>query len=878
MKVANGKCIRRLSIQSMRAARVRNRVAVAAIALTTLLFTALFTIAMSMVSSFEESNFRMVGGYAHGGFKYLTQEQFEALKDDPLIREYGMRRILGMAEEEPFQKSHVEISYSDPNTAKWMFLEPTQGRLPQENTNEAATDTRILSLLGITPELGTEFTLTFTVDGVETTQRFTLCGWWEYDEAIVANHVLIPESRVNAVFAELGLELQDGGLWGSWNMDVMLRSPAHIETDLLTILGNHGYQAQEEGDNYIGIGVNWGYVSAQLSDSMDFGTILSLAAMLLLIVFTGYLVIYNVFRISVSNDIRAYGLLKTIGTTGRQLRRIVRIQAFLLSAVGIPIGLLAGYGVGALLTPVILDTFEGITTDSLSQSPWIFVGSTLFSLVTVALSCRKPSKLAARVSPIEALRYTESGGGKRKRRAGRGASVYKMAFANLGRSKGKTAVTVLSLSLAVVLLEITFTFTNGFDMDKYLRDMTVDFIVADARYFQTRALFHAALALPEEVIDAVSAQGGIARGGRTYGDCGSVGELLTEERFRKAYGYWGAQMQEGRLAWAERTEDGRLNTDVALYGMEDFCLEQLTVLEGDTAKLSGEGNYIAAVYLADDYDNPIAETHWAQVGDKVTLRYTEEYEYYNPDTGAVYAEDEDLSMKPYRMRSVRYRDVEYEVAALVMISGKLNYRYYGDEQYVLGAQAFIRDTGTDAVLHYSFDMQEGGEDAMEEYLADFTGGVSSRYDYESKKFYEGEFEGLRSMFVILGGTLSFIVGLVGVLNFLNAVLTGITTRHREFAVLQAVGMTGRQLKTMLAVEGLFYALGSVALSLILCMAVQPLISNVLGEMFWFFTYRFTITPIIAVTPFFIVLGVALPLALYRFAARRSIVERIREAE
>ena len=48
-------------------------------------------------------------------------------------------------------------------------------------------------------EIGAEFTVTFHVDGHETTQTFILCGWWEYDEAIVTNHVLLPESRVDAL-------------------------------------------------------------------------------------------------------------------------------------------------------------------------------------------------------------------------------------------------------------------------------------------------------------------------------------------------------------------------------------------------------------------------------------------------------------------------------------------------------------------------------------------------------------------------------------------------------------------------------------------------------------------------------------------------------
>ena len=89
MKVSNGKCIRTLSHRSLRANRTRNIVAVLAIALTTVLFTSLFTIAMSINDGIQQNNFRQVGGFSHGGFKYLTEEQFDQLKDDPSHRSVG---------------------------------------------------------------------------------------------------------------------------------------------------------------------------------------------------------------------------------------------------------------------------------------------------------------------------------------------------------------------------------------------------------------------------------------------------------------------------------------------------------------------------------------------------------------------------------------------------------------------------------------------------------------------------------------------------------------------------------------------------------------------------------------------------------------------
>lgn len=139
---------------------------------------------------------------------------------------------------------------------------------------------------------------------------------------------------------------------GSYNLDVMFDNAVNISEKMDTVLANYGYQDQSRTeDGYISTGVNWGYTATSLFSEMDAGTILSILCILVLILFTGYLIIYNVFQISVTNDIRFYGLLKTIGTTSRQIRRIVRQQALLLSIFGIPLGLIVGYGVGGAAHP-----------------------------------------------------------------------------------------------------------------------------------------------------------------------------------------------------------------------------------------------------------------------------------------------------------------------------------------------------------------------------------------------------------------------------------------------------------------------------------------------------------------------------------------------
>lgn len=888
--VSNKRCIRRLGFRALRAARSRNIVAVLAIALTTVLFTSLFTIAASINYSYQQENFRRAGADIHGTFKDITWEQAQLLRDDPLIVESCARMYLGMPADPPFNKAHVEVSYLEPQGAAHYFCTPEVGNLPAEGTREAAADTRILGLLGVEPEPGAEFTISFYIDENTPSRRlvtrtYTLSGWWEYDSASIASHLLVPRSEAEEIAALSSKEA--GSMTGVWTLDVMFKNALNIQENLLAVLEHHGFQDPEiAGTDPIGIGVNWGYTGVRFSGALSAGELLAIAALVLLIIFTGYLIIYNVFQISVTNDIRFYGMLKAIGATGKQLKRIIRRQALLLSAAGIPLGLLLGFFIGNRLTPVIMAQLS-YTRTFVSFDPRIFLGAAAFSLLTVFLSCARPGRMAARVSPVEALHYTEGGNvpkKKTRRKTGGGASLPRMAWANLSRSRGKTAVTVISLTLAVVLACLTYTFSIGFDLDKYLAgSVASDFIVAHTDYFQSHFYGSSAHEVSEDILSAVGAQSGITDSGRVYG-CAPENLLqpVSEAWYRQNWErYAEPDIAEMAVQSAEHLPDGRLLSPAMLYGMEAFPLSLLTVAEGDLAPLSDPAqNAIAAVCVTED-GAVLPDSAWAHVGDTVSLRFVEDWVWYYTDTGEDIAPDEDADpSRPMSRRATGWRAADYTVCAVVAVPQALSYRYItaGSDSYVLGAGRFLQDTGAGTVMAWACNTTDEANAALESFLARYTQTVQPEYDYESKATYTAEFRGLQRMFLVLGGTLSFIIGLVGVLNFVNAILTGILTRKREFAALQAIGMTGKQLKTMLVCEGLYYTLFALFLALALTLAAIPLMRYPIAGLFWFFTYRFTAAPILLLAPVFAVLGAAAPLAVYRFVARLSIVERLREAE
>ncbi len=886
IRVNNQKVIGRLSRKTLKANRFRNGMAVFAIMLTTLLFSALFTIAGTMVRTSEGETFRQAGGDMHGTFKDVTLEEKEILKKDPMIVKAGERLFLGMADGEAFRKVHGELSYMDDVCAEGSFCLPKQGRLPEEGTKEIACDSRILECLGITPRIGEPVTITYNVGNAnkkQITDTFTLCGWWDYDFANTASMALLPKSYVNEIAEEYPRE-DESDFIGKWDLNIYLKSSMHIEEDMKQILASHGYQTENsKEENYIGIGVNWGYAGAQMAANIDAGMVFTIAVMLVLIILTGYLIIYNIFQISVSSDIHSYGLLKTIGATGRQIRRMIRRQVLLLSAVGIPFGIVFGYLAGRMLAPIAILSINDHRSVSIVTSPWIFIGAAVFSLITVLLSCRKPGRIAAKVSPVEAVSYTDVSVGKKQMKRGvSGGKTFRMAIANLGRNKKKTLLVVLSLSLAVVLFQGTYLFACGFDMDKYLEKFVIsDFILGDATYFQVSRLFSGETALPEEEIERIQEGGEITESGRIYGLYSEAYDFVSEERYRGKYeGVMDEEVVEEMVEGAMKDSKGNFADEINLYGMEDFPLSQVKVIDGDLKDLYDPNqNAIAAVYQTDDYSHPIEGSNWAKTGDEVTIRYVYEWKYRNPDTGEKISEEKwETYDGEFIAEPVRFEDITYRVAACVMIKNPMTFRMFRNDDFVLNAEVFMRDSKTADVMAYMFNTTEESNGSMDDFLKNYTENISPLLDYESKEAYSSEFEGYRNMFLLMGGALSFVIGLVGVLNFLNAILTGIHSRRREFAILQSIGMTKRQLKQMLICEGLLYVGFTAALSLILSFAAGSALAKMIENLMWFFTYRFRVLPLLLVIPVFVLLGILLPLLSYRNVEKQSIVERLRESE
>lgn len=826
MRFANNNkaIINKLTRKSVKANKLRNIFAIIAIALTTVLFTSLFTIGMSMIESIEQQSMRQVGGYAHGTFKGLTAEEFNNVKDHPLIKKLGYSIMVSMGENKEFLKHHTEIRYATGTQAKMWFCSPTNGKLPQ-NENEIATDTTVLDLLGIPHKIGEKITIEYYIGKHKLSTEFVLSGFWEGDEVSPGSMVFVSREFIDRKLANMKIDRasEKGMETGLIYADVMFKNSLNIEQDMEKVLKDSGYSNDRNAPNFIATGVNWAYMSTNFE--IDPSTVIAVLGASLLIIFTGYLIIYNIFQISVIKDIRFYGLLKTIGTTSKQIKKIIKRQALLLSIIGIPIGLVIGYIIGNILSPIIMST-ASFRTSYISFHPAIFIGATIFSLITVFISCRKPVRIASKVSPVEATRYVDvTIQGKTHKKSFNGGKVYRMAFSNILRNRRKAAVVIISISLSLVLLNSVFTFTNGFDMDRAVNKYVItDFMTGNANYFNDLKCFTSdADVVSEQMINTISRLDGIENSGRIYYN----------------------------LQYADTWMDSK-ETRIQLYGMEDFPLSRLNIFEGkvDLEKLK-TGNYIIEGVSSDDNGNIRYETSKFHIGDKVTVTFennvTKVYE--------IMAKAEDK----YNM-SVRYS-------------------FGGDScTMYLPAGEFVSQIKNPLTMSYVFDVENKYIERTERFLQDYTNKIEPQMDYESKRKFVDEFKSLQNMFLLVGGTLSFIIGIIGILNFINAILTSIISRRREFAMLQSIGMTNKQLNRMLILEGLFYALATIVNSILFSSLLSIVVVRPIGSSLWFYNYKFVILPILIISPILLLVSIFVPCVSYISVKKQTIVERLREAE
>ena len=856
-----------LARRSLSAGRIRNLIAVLAIALTAVLFTSVTTIGLGTYESLTLSMQLLKGSKSDGDFRNMTAEQFKALSDADFIREYGLRMPVGFLTNT--DRHNIELDVMDETEAELLFCNPSHGSMPQ-SADEIVTSDLALRDLGAEPKVGGTVTIEFTAHGKDYSMDMVVSGWYEATNDQTSTMV------AGTAFREANPDLfrytyqNDREIAGTYWSDIIASGTVGLLDNMKNWSRSVGGDPEDmEAPNYLP-----GIVNEMTNQSIDPSILAMGTVFVILFIFCGYLLIYNVFDIAVMQDIRRYGLYRTIGMSRNQVKRLINRQALWLSCIGIPLGLIIGFFIGRATLPTVMETFSTEYKNiavNVTPSPIIFIGAALLAALTVFVSTRKPVRKAANIPPIEAFRYVESDTARRStRRSAPGASLPRLAWSNLGRSRRRTAFIIVSLMLCVVLLNCVGTAAQSVDVEKQVDYMIrTDYSVVNAVSTNGQKGFTSREeGLSQETMDAIASQPGVTDAGAVYKntkedtnvtyDFGIIPTL--DPTVEEETGLTSAATEDGFSF--NLGEDGRPICNV--YGLSETAVARMDLRDGETdphalyRKMEQKEGLLVGVDV-DRSDMSIQKVlDFVDIGDTVT----------------VYKNGEPLLELPVLAKAALNGDDEeigYTAAGTFKIGGDGIYIYLPSDIY-----EEIYDEPV--VYKYAFNVEESQRDNMTAFLTDYMENTDPTIDFLTADSARESAEATQSMISFVGGLVGIIFGVIGVLNLINTVVTTILTRRHEFATMRSIGMTQKQLTEMMVFEGLFYALGACILGLVFSLILGfTLVKGLVGGI-WYFTFHFTILPALITCAVLVITGLIVPALALKFFNKGSIVEQLRISE
>ena len=836
MKNNNQEVMRRLSMRSLKNNRMRNTFAIAAIALTCMLFTTLAAMGTGISDAMQESTMREVGGRFHAGLKAATAEQMEKTVSDSRVKDYTWNIFISVAENLNKRQYEIRMPQGEEELEN-SFIKLEQGTMPQKE-EDIIVDTYVLDELRLPHKLGGEIPLEFTFHGKKITRTFRVCGWYEGNRLGHASELYVSEAFWNQLKGKLTdrdfkkwakENPQDTGV-GLYSVGLYFESPKNSEETVRSVIREAGYYPNGEDEGYsweesLDYGVNWAYMQNRAENS-DPLTIVVLCSVFVIILLAGYLIIYNIFYISVFQDIRFYGLLKIVGTTKKQIRSMIRRQALIL-----------------------------------------------FALITVFISCRKPGKIAGSVSPIEAIRYTEGNRSRKKnKKSETGAQIHRMALSNLGRSRKKTALVLVSLSMSTILLCMVLTGVGSFRVDAYLEQRLLgDVLLASTNIVGNGAVRVVDYELDKDYVKLADSQPGVISKNELWQVYG-VADIFMDE---KALNRYRKYQEEGKLRQDEwgmeviHNAKEKQQLDTRIYAYDEAVLPKLKVLKGelDLQKFA-QGGYVLLTDIIGDYT---AGASVYEPGEKLKVLEASE------DSDFIETKDENGNSTGGYWENLK--ETEYEVMAIVEIPASMTDQSYpvNGVQVVLPKQD-VQNSLDSWCFGISYEVEKEYLEQFTQAVKDYSENVNKNMGYLTKSSLEEGFQTMIGSIRMIGIALSAVIAFIGILNFINSIITGILARKHEFAVLCSIGMTEQQLKRMILEESLYYVLISGIISVALGTALSRIILLALNNVIMFFAYRPNFLAFVIMLPLFLVLAALVPYLAYNRMKKESIVERLRNTE
>lgn len=863
------KVLNELSVKDLKLNKKRSIVIIIGIILSTALICGVAGLITSFQKTFVETAKSNNGNY-HTIFYNVPKDELKYIEENREIKDYYLSEELGYSylsnvktstSTGENEKPLVNVISMDDKFLNNMAINVLDGRLP-ENDRELAISTRINEKFKTNYKVGDTITLNISdsTENMENTtpKTYKIVG-------IIERPTVTIESYDVDWFTTI-TKMQT--INKKANIAVLFTNPMDYAKNTESM--NQMVKAQDNGTYKKFRGLSGAYKSYKYElninkellsyegacpDDSLLNTIYGLGAFIIgIVLVSSVFVIRNGFAISITERLKQYGMLSSIGATKKQIKKSVYFEGFILGLIGIPLGILSGifaiYILVNLVNYILKDYIANRTLLTYSMS-WIAIAiSIIVSIVTIWLSCRSSAKKASKITPIEAIRSSEDVklNSKKIKCPKIITKIFKtggeIAYKNLKRSKRKYRTTVISIIVSVVIFIAISSFIQyGFKMS------SAYYTEKDYNY----EIHTSAIVSPEN-----------------------------KEEFTK-----------------EQEKNYKILTDISnLPNAGDVSINrgntfEINMDEKHNSNLTDYGKNIKSkVYDMSEYgNNPVDDINIIALDKKTYEKYLNkiggDYETYKD--GAILIDNNiNIDEKGKRIQESMYtwkkgdnvtgkiNGKEYNIKIVARTEERPNgvENMYSYNAYFIVSEEFINKVGFTSVdLYAKSNDADKLDEEVEKYKNDNKLTNSNLITFNRAKSVREENAFVLVISIFLYGFIG-VITLIGITNIFNTITTNMNLRKKEFAMLKSVGMTKKEFNRMIRLESIFYGVKSLVISIpigiILSYGIYNIFKNSM-EMEYILPYKAIGVSIIFVA---VVIGIIMRYSISKIN-KQNIIETIR---
>lgn len=508
------------------------------------------------------------------------------------------------------------------------------------------------------------------------------------------------------------------------------------------------------------------------------------------VVLSTTVVIYNAFNISVMERIKHYGILRSIGATKSQIRKLVFREASIMSAIAIPIGILSGFA-GVMITfNLIMDGFLGAF--KISFYPQVIAVAALLGLVTVFLSAFFPARTASKVSPIDAIRGTMVvKGDKIKKRRGLLAKMVfrfegQVAYKNIKRSRKRFYITCLSLIISLVMFVF---FSNFIDIIFESNKIASGMLKVEAAFLKEQQ--SGSPYLNETLSQQLSSTEGVKEVFNVNYNEAPI--LLDEEKLNDKF------VPSLKLKKTEEYEGKYIIKGTQLFGYDKKSLDLFN--KENKSKINYDDlnneNGVIIVNKAGGFDENKKRFYAGftnyKVGDAITIPIMNQKFIDNPDNQQL----KEIARKGETMTLKVIKVVDYEA-----IAGSVVNDCFG---MIMSSENYVKLTGVKglSVIAANFTSPEVADNQYEKLSALADENKAVYLDMQKEKEKVDDLIG--QMKILVYGFIGLVI-IISIVNIINTVTINLLVKKREYATFKAIGMTKGQFQKLVLLEGALFGI------------------------------------------------------------------------